>query len=210
MTPISFKANFIRYTTIKQWDNKSYNPTEASFVEFIPQNKNDLQVLDNISKRWDEAIYAQTIYNSAFIDSVVGQKPNHHFYGITTQKNNLSKPDTQKVLGIAEVTEKINKNEIAYLQTKPDYMSKANKSDVIDLVFSIIDKISPNEKEKEHLPEYKNIGTGIINSLKETYPNKDIELYATDTAKGFYKKLGFVKCSFFNSNHLFLKHNKNI
>ena len=51
-------------------------------------------------------------------------------------------------------------------------------------------QVNPKYKHGASKREYKHIGTGILNSLKELYKNS-IELSSTYEAAKFYEKQGF-------------------
>ena len=86
----------------------------------------------------------------------------------------IKKAETRKKETLIEAKEEIiaarneAENELKAIQTHPRYKTK-----------------------KCHRPNYKNIGTAMIDFLKEKYSDKPLVLYSDSSALGFYEKLGF-------------------
>ncbi len=173
LNPVNFGANFITNTTIQKYNakKKSYFPTDVSFVEIDPQNKNDLKALTDAAKYWgNNDSYALNIASAAtgiaaeFINAVKNK-----IYAVTRQTDNFDKLNDQKILCLAHVELEDNQPaELEYLQVNPD------------MIYTL----------KE--PQYKHIGTGFLNTLKKIY-HEAIVLNAAYSAATFYEKNGF-KC----------------
>ncbi len=167
---VNFNAKFLHNVSIKRLDNKTgeYKKFKAAFIEFEPQNKRDLEVIEHATDNWHGETYARNIANKALkmSNSELSPKLNHIFM-VTSQKDNFENLKWEKLLGIAHLeVESIDENELKYLQVRPD--TKHGKD---------------NRK-------YKDIGAKIIESLKAKY-NTSIRLIAFYKASGFYNKHGF-------------------
>ena len=88
----NFNANFIRNVNIKKFDAKTqtYKPCKASFVEFDPENSEDLVALLDTRKNWIGGIYTGNIVEHAsymrekYISPLI-----NHIYILTTQNDNF-------------------------------------------------------------------------------------------------------------------------
>ena len=167
MNTLNFKANFINPVQIQKLDGNNYKPVEASFTELNLQDKKDIFSLKEASQDWGEC-YATDMYICSRDEVPDGNKK--HIYALTTQKQNFEYLKPDNILGLVEFYEKPDKtNKIELLQVHPD-----------------------NIAMQFGRPKYKRVGFAIIDSLKNLFPNNPIKLHSVSTAKGFYKKLGFV------------------
>ncbi len=167
MNTLNFKANFINPVQIQKLDGNNYKPVEASFTELNLQDKKDIFSLKEASQDWGEC-YATDMYICSRDEVPDGNKK--HIYALTTQKQNFEYLKPDNILGLVEFYEKPDKtNKIELLQVHPD-----------------------NIAMQFGRPKYKRVGSAIIDSLKNLFPNNPIKLHSVSTAKGFYKKLGFV------------------
>src|SRR5574344_2579403 len=101
MTPINFKANFIKPAIVQKKTNNDYNPCEVSFIELDTKNDNDIKSMKKLSKDWGYNTFAYQIYydmsaNDGNIDKSI------HYYGLTEQKSNFENIEPDKILGIME------------------------------------------------------------------------------------------------------------
>lgn len=215
MHPISFKGTFIKPINIERLGHdKNYEPAKASFVEL---DKNDTAVLQKTINNW-VAEDKYTVFDftktkltpleimneekakflpltkdmkeediPAFLSSkVLGV----HVYAVTTQKDEFSKLESEKILGLVKFVAGKQSNEIVLLQTKPDCISdKYDKT-----IFSTLKEKMKNLfgiKEKGSKRPYRNVGSSIIENLKEMHNDKIMELTPLNTVKDFYKKHEF-------------------
>lgn len=172
MTPISFKANFIRNTYIKQVVTPDTSKDkEVALVELDINHKNDISALKTVARDWDSRAfgYAGCIYDDA-IKTLKYPDTKEHYYALTTQKEDYKNLDPKKILGLTLFSDKkSSKNELNWLQVEPDscYNSKQNRP-------------------------YKNIGRALVEYIKEI-SDKTISVYPARKATPFYRKLGFEK-----------------
>lgn len=165
----SFSAKFINYVPVKKLDfiNKTYTESSSSLVQIDPKNVMDLLALQDTTRYWHNARYADNIFYTArnLFNCEVSEN-RYQIYALTTQKEDFEELSPNSILGLVEVKNKPKTMEILHLQVDPE------------LVFA------------NSFPNYKYVGTGILNSLKKLY-NKTIELESACTAVEFYLKNGF-------------------
>ncbi len=147
-----------------------YCNSEVSFVEIEPDNVNDIKALKNCSEYWSYAKFSDNIYHAACAARNESKYyENNKVYALTSQTDSFEKLDDDKILGLVHVSP-IEQNSlfIEHLQVKPDIIF-VNK------------------------PEYKGVGTGILDSLKEL-TNK-ITLFPTKdkSVRDFYERNGFFE-----------------
>lgn len=167
----SFKAKYINNINICKKDIfPNYLSKEASFVQIEPKKLSDLDALENAVKYWD---YDKFGRNICFIANAIRNESkyykNHKVYALTTQKENFNKLDSDLILGLIGVCPETNNYTfIEYMQVNPEMLY-------------------PRE------PEYKGIGTAILESLKKL--SDKIYCYPSQTKSviDFYIKNGFKK-----------------
>lgn len=172
---ISFKAKFIKTSPVKKLSHGIYKKIDASFVEL---NKNDLKPLYETTSEWNQ-LFSNAIYNNAQ-DKLKYCKTRFHLYALTTQKEGFETLQPKKVLGLVEYQEGPRFDEINLLQINPKY--KNNERTTKDKLLGIF------KKERN---QYKNCGKSIIDSLKEMYKTKTINVDSATSSTGFYEKNGF-------------------
>ena len=167
-----FGAKFINNVNIGKLQQgvAKYCNCEVSFLEIDPHNTGDIKALENCSKYWSYAKYADSIYHaaSALRNDSKYYKDNK-VYVLTSQTDVFEKLNDDKILGMVHVSPFADKSLfIEHIQVKPDiiYVNK---------------------------PDYKGVGTGILNSLKELthkislFPTKD------ESVRNFYERNGFFE-----------------
>ena len=207
MPQISFKASFVNTANIQQLQQDGYKSCNAAFVEMHPNSKNDISTLKCISNTWGQEFYASSIYNAALgdsrLDDFVIEKPiARKFYALTSQKDSFEKLNPENVLGMVHINNYPNFNSIEFLQTNPEYIIPAKKESFME---KCLNKIFKTPKPEVKQPKYKHIGSGILDSLKQTFSDKPMTLLSVPEAKNFYKKNGFVRELFFNPYGLIWK-----
>ena len=168
MNQINFTANYINSIKIKKLEGEKYKPFEVSLAELNLNNKKDIFSLKETSSNWGEC-FAEDIYINSCKPKNSEYK--NHVYALTTQKDNSEPLKPNNTLGLVEFHEKKdNTNKIEFLQVQPDYVAC-----------------------QFGRPLFKKIGSAIIKSLKNLYPDKPIKLHSVADAKTFYQKHQFVK-----------------
>ena len=179
---ISFQANYITSGIVKKrtLDNK-YQNQDVAFVEFDLNSYSDKRTMKKISKAWSkefnklekqgeklsgETCFAKTIWDYFKISC---RKPDlRSYYAITTQTDNFEKLNPDEVLGLARVTnEGLGIYELEHLQVKPEHTAFIKN------------------------PEYKRIGSGVLDCLLLSLPFREFKVVPTFAAAEFYAKYGF-------------------
>lgn len=150
--------------------SNNYKNEMACFVKIEPENINDINTLEKISKYWADASFAINIYYAA---SAIRNKSkyykDHVVFALTTQKSDFDKLDEGKVLGLIHTVDMKNWTQfIEHLQVNPKYIYKTDS-------------------------EYKGIGTGIINSIKDICSKITCFPLNSKSVKDFYTKNGFYE-----------------
>ena len=170
---ISFKANLIGETTVKQYNSKTsaYENRPAYFISYDKRSEADLNSAIATSRLWKKGDkYAKNIVNNLCFAHK--RKPYmlcfNKFYALTLQKDNFEKVIPEKVLAMAETLNKNGTMYIEFLQVNPKYTAGIT-----------------NRK-------YKDCGQAIIESLKNVRRIKDIILASNLNSIKFYEKCNFA------------------
>lgn len=190
MTDVNFRASFVKPVTIQQYSKNGYKPFQASFVKCDIYNKMDMNSLGEIAKKWGSFNYARGIYKE-----ILSIKKSYKYikndpsslYMLTLPQDSYKKIEDKNILGCVLLKEQPNKLEINYLQVNPKYT--ANKRPMAKNSFlKIIEKLLLSKKETE----YKGIGRGILDAIKNVHTDKNlIELISNSNTIKFYEKNGF-------------------
>ena len=180
MCPINFKANYIKPVNIKK-QGEDYS---ASLIQIDKTNPNDIKALQKLAYSWGTRTYAYDVYINASDDYYALRGEENYskysdpseYYAITKQKNNFDDLNYADILGITQLSNRENTNEIKYLQVEPknSYYSKQRK--------------------------YSHVGSTLIENIKQMFSDKVLFLYSNAKSISFYEKLGFVQ-NMFNELH---------
>ena len=171
---INFKANYISDATIKRRaQDNNFKNYKVSFVEFDPNNKEDVLAVKYASQGWDnDETYARSIFNDIQEDHYIGNTLSR-YVGITRQRNDFKNPLADDILALAEVRKvSNNRNELLYFQVDP----------------------AQNMFACEAL--FKGIGTAVLDSIKTLFKGKEIILQPVESAINFYKANKFLNLEF--------------
>ena len=149
-----------------------YFREQASFVEVEKNNISDINSL----KR---AVYSWLPYDrfGKFICLCIDDKCKlgelncNKVYALTSQQNEFDKLDNNKILGLVDIIEVDDAAYMPYIQVDPHMLY-------------------PSE------PEYKGIGTAMIECLKNFYNRISCEPIDEDSVIRFFEKNGFVRKNF--------------
>ena len=173
---VSFKANYIgpmAFLTKSSNANGSAAIVPGSFVELDPKNNIDVDSIADVSANWgffDSLAYDVFDDMERINKNLMRYKEDSKFYAMTLQQSNFEELEPEKVLGVTEVSKKDESTiKINYLQ------------------------VDPSNTRNKASAKFKRLGTNFLNYIKNIYPNNDIYLRSTDSAKKFYKFNGFVK-----------------
>ena len=197
MTPINFKANYIKRVDIQKHDGQKYNPCKANLVLL---NREDIPALEEVADIWGTNLCRGIKY------AYEHKLPNEKLYAVTLQNHSFENLYPNKVLGVAYFNEHSDSlsREIEYLHTRPDCISPAYQT-TLKKIKKLFQKLMFRNKQfVEKQPAYKHVGQSLVSSMKELYPDKPIILYPLSEAISFYKKNGFIK-----KNELMVWVNKN-
>ena len=170
MTPISFKANFVKNANIQQVlaPDKSKDK-KVAIVELDRNNIFDKIAMRHTAIRWEnpENNYAYGVAND-MVRWTHNENETNHYIAITKQKKDFEHLNSDKILGVALFTEKKHeKNELKWLQVDPKT------------------KYSKTGEPRE----YTGIGKAIVEHIK-TISKKPFEVFSDPDAINFYTKLG--------------------
>lgn len=168
---ISFQAKFINTAQVlKRTDKKDFIPLKAAFVEIEPSNEKDIIALAKLDKYWIDSFASNMFVTANAIKHGVFNVGDYKIYALTKQLNNFENLDADKILGLTEITPSTPKDIfINYLQVNPEN------------VYAI-------------QPQFKKIGTRILDSLKEMAD----KIVLNPNSKGtgiFYQKNDFTPVS---------------
>ena len=183
---LNFTANLIKKQPIlKKDENGNYRPFDVNFVEFDLRRQEDIDKITEICDMpefdsFGEDLQDDIVYNNHFDEYYYKTK---RCYALVKEtEDNFNDIDKDKVLGIFSLYESLKDqapNFISYFMTNDSYSNNLN-----------------HKSNKE----YSEIGTGMVNAIKEIYPNKALGLYSAYTATDFWRKNGFK-----NKNDFYLE-----
>lgn len=190
---INFTARYIKPIEVKKLEDKTYNPAVLSFVEFEPNNLDDLSTLCKVSHSWGRS-YAKKIYDNAYKKFFNVQEDPTFYYGLVVPQDSYEKIDKKDVLGLVEyMPSEQNGNFITYLQVNPNSINKSALKENVSKVFNTIKNSLTFNDAKSRNENYKGVGTGILDALKSMTKDEPIFLVSDKSAEGFYLKNGFSK-----------------
>lgn len=171
---INFCARFLKNIPVKKYADPSYTNETASFIEFDLNNVSDVFALDDVSFEFGDDSF---VNNIAFDAKNIYKNKGNDFnsvkiYGLTTQTDSFERVKPEKVLGIVETklsNSEPASREIDFLQVNPKFVYSTGK------------------------PEYKRIGSAILDCLKDI--SRKISLNSSPNATIFYSKNDFVEVS---------------
>ena len=168
---ISFGAKYINPINIVKLEEKVYKQAEVSFVKLNPYNASDVLALRQIAKYWENDKFAGNI--SVCADAIYDGKSADgiKIFALTSQSDSFEKLNPDKILGVIETEDTAPFHiHINRFQTKPEFVYG-------------------------YKPEYKGVGTAILNSLKEMYNKISAISEADKYTRSFYERNGFYESS---------------
>lgn len=163
---ISFKAQYVACAKIKNKEKCPHQLEKVDIIELTPSDDNDLETMYSVSKSWRQNI------SSALYQAFISSKPylKEHYYALSLPQDTYYKSNSDNILGVCLISESDNDTiNLDFLQTNPKYMYS-------------------NKGSKK----YKEIGTTLLNFLKEQYNFKKIRVISLEDAKEFYIKNNFI------------------
>lgn len=167
-----FKASLVNKVKIGKLINGKYANESVSFVKINPKNQGDIDALEYCANYWENDKFAKNIYYTA-----CALKEKSKFYdgstvfALTSQKSGFKILDKDKILGVIHTSHYLNNPMfIEHVQANSDIL-------------------------KMEKPEFKGIGTGILNSLKRISDQISCFPSREKSVKDFYIKNGFKKQS---------------
>lgn len=145
-----------------------YSPVRINFIELNLSNPKDMDVLKELSNKWDNSPIVNNIYYNA--QCAIKKRFNHkRFYAISEQTEDIeSNPNSEMILSLAEMA--------AVMRKKWGYLNNIQA-----------------KSKFEPVGKYKKVGEGLLDGLKSEY--NYIETYPLPTEKvlEFYQRNGFSK-----------------
>lgn len=180
MNNISFSGNYISPVhVLKKNCCNIFLPHKVSIVELDTLNKKDMFALKNIGKTWNEP-YSDFICDDARMFFEKSERSLfHRFFVLTNQKDNFNNLQPDEILATTEIT--------AFPTSK-----KIN----IDFL-----QVDPENNYLARYRNYKNIGSALIEGIKNIFKGKEITVQSLPSALPFYLKNKFSSVSK-NSNNL--------
>lgn len=163
---INFRASLVAQTNVMKLGKHSrkYTPAEVSFVKIDRDSKADIKALKDVKKLWPYS-FASNIYKEASNSEYPVD-----VYALTTQEKDFEYLNPNNIIGLVETSNRYKGSlYLEYLQTDPQY-------------------IADEDTDK---PLYKQIGTTILNLLKNLKTTEIIQLAPTFSAIDFYEKNDF-------------------
>ena len=170
---VNFKADLINKLHIGKVINKDkriYPQTQVSFVKINPFSSKDINALKCCAEYWQYGIFATNVYHAACaLRNKSKYYLDHDVFALTSQTSDFDNLNEDSILGLLHVSRnKDNSIFIEHIQTKPHTS------------LSIV-------------PEFKGIGTGILNSLKLLTDKITCFPARTKSVIDFYERNGFTK-----------------
>ena len=174
LTNVNFQARPVKHISVGKLAPKShtgYLPVSGYIVEINKAQRSDrVAISDAVSEWGEEARYGMVIVDNAKKSSphIKSKYNRNKIYALTLQQNNFQTLESDKILGLSEVTQlDKNKVEINFLQVKPTSAGRSKKK------------------------EYINVGKNFIEMLKKNPANTTIFVKAAYSAANFYEKMKF-------------------
>lgn len=163
---LTFQANYLNSASIQRINIYKPCAKKVSFIEINPQSKSDVLAVNKTAINWDKNGGEGFAYD---ICRAINTGIKDRFFALTTQRSGFENPDSEQILALAQVkTENEGEEFIEYLQVDPENTNSAEN------------------------PEFMHIGTAMLDSLKQLFFYKNIELDSVKSAISFYLRNGFV------------------
>ena len=167
---INFRAKYINTQKIIKNDNNQYKQHDVAFVQINSQCENDILCLKSVEKTWGKKALVKDLVKDINQEwETKKADKNAKYFALTSQKNGFEKLLPQKILGVIELLTTSDKN-----------------TDYINIL-----EVEPNSIYGAKQRRFVNIGSSILNALKENLNNKDFILEARENVVKFYEKNGF-------------------
>ena len=165
-----FGAKYINQVKAGKYisQTKKYSDVQLNFVRIEPDNTQDINALSDAANYWRYDKFAKNIYYAACaVRNKSKYYKNNVIYALTSQTENHSNLNSDKLLGLVHIS--------------PSYDSSV-----------LIERIQVNpEMIYCRIPEYKGLGTAMLNSLKNLYDIITCHPATEKSVKDFYYKNDF-------------------
>ena len=168
-----FRAKFVNKAYIGKLAENSnglYLPHQVSFIKIDPFRQSDINELKMCAKYWENANLATNIYYAACaLRNKSKFYQEHEVYALTTQKYGFRHIDNEKILGLIHICPYFDGSTfIEQIQANPK------------IIYSLV-------------PEFKGIGTAILDSLKHLTDKITCFPSHNKSTIDFYTRNGFNK-----------------
>ena len=105
MTPINFKANFLKTVYLPHISQGKSSDKEVSIVELDNKDERDMAALAKTACDWEKYAsgYAFEIYNDALKDKPYPDVYKEHYLALTTQNCDYANLDSNKILLLSHI-----------------------------------------------------------------------------------------------------------
>lgn len=170
MNKITFQSTFINDTKIiKNPYSKQKAERKASFVEIDPCSKKDIDTFNTLHQLWGtkSQFVSEILYDLKHDYNCEDNSGKRKYFALTLQKDKFENLSPYDILGVAQLEKFENEHILEYIEVNPSY--------------------------KSSMPErlYKNIGTGILDSIKKLKDIECIKVYSLANTISFYKQAAF-------------------
>ena len=163
---LTFQANYLNSASIQRINIYKPCAEKVSFIEINPHSTSDVLAVNKTAINWDKNDGEGFAYD---ICRAINKGIKDRFFALTTQKDDFERLDSEQILSLAQVkTENEGEEFIEYLQVDPENTNSAEN------------------------PQFMYIGTAMLDSLKQLFFNKNIELDSVKSAITFYLRNGFI------------------
>ncbi len=173
----SFSAALAMKTSVLRYNpaTRTYKPFAADLIKFDKKNPEDYESMKQICGLSDFQtlgsyllkLWTNNTWNWPAVKS-------NSVYALTTPQKNYDIINTDDVLGITEFVE--NKEDI------PGFYNQ---------IMFMITRKPYQASNRSGLSNYSEIGTGMVDALKDLYPQKSIAVFSEIEALPFWEKQGF-------------------
>lgn len=157
-----------------------YQDSKAPFVEFSTDSLSDISAVSDTANNWRKIAGTKTFANDITDEMKdcrkYGNNNESRFFGVTLQADTFEKMDSEKIIGLAEVSH------------IPE--GRFDESDVFILDYL---QTIPNSIYPAQIRDFKNIGQTMLDLIISIFKSKPIVLIPTDFSKRFYLNNGFLE-----------------
>jgi len=167
---INFQGNYIKPAVIKRDNgNGEFLPQKVSVVELDIDSCKDRALVANIAKEWGRQNFIDNIeFDIQQQRERLIKNNKFHVFVLTSQEDDFNTLRKDEVMAMAEFKERLDSNELVYLQ------------------------VDPENNYSNPFSEYKHIGKAMLDFLQDNFVLKPLIVFPTPSAQKFYLKNNFT------------------